>query len=68
MYRVIMIGCWFAFAHYIQQLDISRLVVQKDMIKKSQQQLDQYFQNQKDGIVIYQTEDKSEAQGEDSKN
>ena len=45
MQRIVIIGSTFVIAHYIQQLDLSRIVVQKHMIQKSQQQLDVYFKD-----------------------
>ena len=55
IYGAGLVGATFIIAHYLQQLDISRLTIQKHMIKKQQQQLTAYFKSQKDGILIYQT-------------
>ena len=55
IYGAALVGATFICAHYLQQLDISRLTSQKHMIKKQQQQLTAYFKSQKDGILIYQT-------------
>ena len=55
IYGAGLVGATFICAHYLQQLDISRLTIQKHMIKKQQQQLTAYFKSQKDGILIYQT-------------
>lgn len=55
IYGAALVGATFICAHYLQQLDISRLTIQKHMIKKQQQQLTTYFKSQKDGILIYQT-------------
>lgn len=55
LYGAGLVGATFICAHYLQQLDISRLTIQKHMIKKQQQQLTAYFKSQKDGILIYQT-------------
>jgi len=56
---MILVGAMFVCAHYIQQLDISRLTIQKHMIKKQQQQLNVFFQSQKDGIIIYELEEET---------
>jgi len=37
LYKIALVGAVFICAHYIQQLDISRLIIQKHMISKQQQ-------------------------------
>jgi len=37
LYKIALVGAVFICAHYIQQLDVSRLIIQKHMISKQQQ-------------------------------
>ena len=53
-YKYIIVGLAFCFAHYVQELDIKRITIEKYLIKQQQLELGTYFMNQKDGIVIYE--------------
>ncbi len=43
----------FIVAHYLQQLDLSRLIVVQNLIQRCQDSLQSYFLSQKDGVIIY---------------
>ena len=41
------------FCHYLNQLQTSILIIEKHVITKQQKQLHQFFQNQKQAIILY---------------
>lgn len=41
------------FAKYLQNVEISLLIIKKHAIFKQQQQLMQYFMQQPEGVIIY---------------
>lgn len=41
--------------HYMQQRDTNTLIIQKDIIHRQQQQLNSYFMNQKDAVILFKT-------------
>ena len=62
MYRTFLIAAMFIFASYLQNLDISRLIIKSHLIKKQQEDLSTHFQAQKDGMLIFYNDVKSKAE------
>ena len=53
MFRTLIIGAMFILAHYLQQLDMSRLIINNHLIQKQQDSLSSYFKAKKDGVIIF---------------
>jgi hypothetical protein len=43
------------FALYIQQVDVSLILIKKWLIERQQNQLNSYFMSQKDAVILYTT-------------
>ena len=58
MIRAVIISSPLLLLKYLQQLDVSQLIIKKWTSQKQEGQLSDYFLSQKEGVIIYELDKK----------
>jgi hypothetical protein len=65
MLRDFAIVAFICVANYVQQLQICRLICSRYILKTQQEQLNNIFMSQPDGILVYNIEDQDRTEDQD---
>ena len=54
VYKMFLISAGFCISQYLQNLETATLLIEKFQIDKQQKQLNEFFQRQKNAIIVHQ--------------
>ena len=64
MFREVFIVLVIVVASYVQQLQVCRLIISRFILKTQQEQLNNIFMSQADGVLVYNIEDEAHTEGQ----